>query len=101
LLISEHGLDASSLHASGPYGTLLKTDVLAAIKSGKGKKSSAAEKGAPPPQKSPQPSAIPSLEPKQSDSFEDLPNTQIRKVMLLVCEGKSSFESYHRQIGDC
>lgn len=81
LLISEHGLDASSLHASGPYGTLLKTDVLAAIKSGKGKKSSAAEKGALPSQKSPQPSAIPSLEPKQSDSFEDLPNTQIRKVI--------------------
>ncbi|KAJ6690562.1 hypothetical protein OIU85_006783 [Salix viminalis] len=39
LLISEYGLDASSLHASGPY------------------------------------------ESKQSDSFEDLPNTQIRKVI--------------------
>ncbi|KAJ6323092.1 hypothetical protein OIU77_012847 [Salix suchowensis] len=81
LLISEYGLDASSLHASGPYGTLLKSDVLAAIKSGKGRKSSTKEKGAPPLQKSPQPSAIPSPESKQSDSFEDLPNTQIRKVI--------------------
>ncbi|KAG5239614.1 dihydrolipoamide S-acetyltransferase family protein [Salix suchowensis] len=81
LLISEYGLDASSLHASGPYGTLLKSDVLAAIKSGKGRKSSTKEKGAPPSQKSPQPSAIPSPESKQSDSFEDLPNTQIRKVI--------------------
>ncbi|KAB5544067.1 hypothetical protein DKX38_012179 [Salix brachista] len=80
LLISEYGLDASSLHASGPYGTLLKSDVLAAIKSGKGRKSSTKEKGAPPSQKSPQPSAIPSPESKQSDSFEDLPNTQIRKM---------------------
>ncbi|KAJ6727356.1 PYRUVATE DEHYDROGENASE PROTEIN X COMPONENT MITOCHONDRIAL [Salix purpurea] len=78
LLISEYGLDASSLHASGPYGTLLKSDVLAAIKSGKGRKSSTKEKGAPPSQKSPQPSTIPSPESKQSDSFEDLPNTQIR-----------------------
>ncbi|KAF9676596.1 hypothetical protein SADUNF_Sadunf08G0019000 [Salix dunnii] len=81
LLISEYGLDASSLHASGPYGTLLKNDVLAAIKSGKGRKSSTKEKGTPPPQKSPQPSAIPSPESKQSDSFEDLPNTQIRKII--------------------
>lgn len=101
LLISEYGLDASSLHASGPYGTLLKSDVLAAIKSGKGRKSSTKEKGAPPSQKSPHPSAIPSPESKQSDSFEDLPNTQIRKVMPLVYEGKLNFESYHRQIGDC
>ncbi|CAK7325336.1 unnamed protein product [Dovyalis caffra] len=80
LLISEHGLDAPSLQASGPYGTLLKSDVLAAIKSGKGRKSSTKEKGAPPPQKSPQPSGTPLPESKQSDSFEDLPNTQIRKM---------------------
>ncbi|KAJ6727355.1 DIHYDROLIPOAMIDE ACETYL/SUCCINYL-TRANSFERASE-RELATED [Salix purpurea] len=84
LLISEYGLDASSLHASGPYGTLLKSDVLAAIKSGKGRKSSTKEKGAPPSQKSPQPSTIPSPESKQSDSFEDLPNTQIRKLRRYV-----------------
>ncbi|KAM5555874.1 hypothetical protein ABKV19_023676 [Rosa sericea] len=36
LLIQEHGLDASSLRASGAHGRLLKGDVLAAIKSGIG-----------------------------------------------------------------
>lgn len=36
LLITEHGLDALSIMASGPHGTLLKGDVLSAIKSGKG-----------------------------------------------------------------
>lgn len=34
LLIAHHGLEPSSLWASGPRGTLLKGDVLAAIKSG-------------------------------------------------------------------
>lgn len=84
LLISEHALDSSSLLASGPFGTLLKSDVLAAIKSGKGRKSSTKEKGAPAAQKSPQPSTTPLPQSKshlqQADSFEDLPNTQIRKV---------------------
>ncbi|KAG8480588.1 hypothetical protein CXB51_024524 [Gossypium anomalum] len=83
LLISEYGLDASSLKASGPHGTLLKGDVLAAIKSGKGSpKISPSEKSKPSPQTSSQksPSARPeSKAPEQSDSFEDLPNTQIRK----------------------
>ncbi|XVE99152.1 hypothetical protein REPUB_Repub03eG0172700 [Reevesia pubescens] len=86
LLISEYGLDASSLKASGPHGTLLKGDVLAAIKSGKvSSKISSSEKKKPSPQTSPQksPSARPEpkTHPKQSDSFEDLPNTQIRKVI--------------------
>ncbi|KAA3482100.1 dihydrolipoyllysine-residue acetyltransferase component 1 [Gossypium australe] len=85
LLISEYGLDASSLKASGPHGTLLKGDVLAAIKSGKGSpKISPAEKSKPSPQTSSQksPSARPeSKATQQSDSFEDLPNTQIRKVI--------------------
>ncbi|TYH51138.1 hypothetical protein ES332_D10G253700v1 [Gossypium tomentosum] len=85
LLISEYGLDASSLKASGPHGTLLKGDVLAAIKSGKGSpKISPSEKSKPSPQTSSQksPSARPeSKAPQQSDSFEDLPNIQIRKVI--------------------
>ncbi|XP_021625730.1 dihydrolipoyllysine-residue acetyltransferase component 1 of pyruvate dehydrogenase complex, mitochondrial isoform X2 [Manihot esculenta] len=85
LLISEHGLDASSLKASGPHGTLLKGDVLAAIKSGKGSSSkpSPKGKGAPSPPKGLQASttALPESYPQQSDSFEDLPNTQIRKVI--------------------
>lgn len=86
LLISEYGLDISSLKASGPHGTLLKGDVLAAIKSGKAssKSSSPAEKASPSPQIHPQTSTVasPSLKPslQESDSFEDLPNTQIRKV---------------------
>lgn len=87
LLISEHGLDASSLKASGPHGTLLKGDVLAAIKSGKGSSSkpSPKGKGAPSPPKGLQASttALPESYPQQSDSFEDLPNTQIRKVFSI------------------
>ncbi|XP_022742043.1 dihydrolipoyllysine-residue acetyltransferase component 1 of pyruvate dehydrogenase complex, mitochondrial isoform X1 [Durio zibethinus] len=86
LLISEYGLDASSLKASGPHGTLLKGDVLAAIKSGKGSsKFSSSEKKKPSPQTSPQKSSSlrpqSTTHPQQSDSFEDLPNTQIRKVI--------------------
>lgn len=85
LLISEHGLDASSLQASGPYGTLLKGDVLAAIKSGKvsSRISSHTEKTSP----SPLPQTSTAVSPgsksdlELSDSFEDFPNTQIRKVI--------------------
>ncbi|KAH9704241.1 Dihydrolipoyllysine-residue acetyltransferase component 1 of pyruvate dehydrogenase complex [Citrus sinensis] len=83
LLIPEHGLDASSLQASGPYGTLLKGDVLAAIKSEKAssRSSSHTEKTSPSfhPQTSPAVSQGSNLE--LSDSFEDLPNTQIRKAI--------------------
>ncbi|WRX12916.1 Biotin/lipoyl attachment - like 3 [Theobroma cacao] len=86
LLISEYGLDASSIKASGPHGTLLKGDVLAAIKSGKGSsKISSSEKIKTSPEASPQKSTSARLEsktqPQQSDSFEDLPNTQIRKII--------------------
>ena len=88
LLISEYGLDASSLKASGPHGTLLKGDVLAAIKSGKlSSKISSYEKKKQSPQTSPQKSSSARPEskthPQQSDSFEDLPNTQIRKVYFI------------------
>lgn len=85
LLINEHGLDASSLQASGPRGTLLKGDVLDAIKSGKGsaRASSTAKKS--PPQVQPQASSSASksvgTRKQQSDSFEDQPNSQIRKVI--------------------
>ena len=85
LLIPEHGLDASSLQASGPYGTLLKGDVLAAIKSEKAssRSSSHTEKTSPSfhPQTSPAVSQGSNLE--LSDSFEDLPNTQIRQVKFI------------------
>uniref|UniRef100_A0ACD5ZQB8 Uncharacterized protein n=1 Tax=Avena sativa TaxID=4498 RepID=A0ACD5ZQB8_AVESA len=83
MLIKEHGLNASSLKASGPRGTLLKGDVLAALKSGTAS-SSAKEKTAPA-TPSPQPardSQAQSLTTSQkSDTFEDMTNTQIRKVI--------------------
>ncbi|TVU05128.1 hypothetical protein EJB05_48279 [Eragrostis curvula] len=83
ILIKEHGLDASSLKASGPRGTLLKGDVLAALKSG-ASSSSSKEKKAP---------ATPSSRPahdsqaqpattEKTDSYEDIPNSQIRKVSI-------------------
>ncbi|XP_057979505.1 dihydrolipoyllysine-residue acetyltransferase component 1 of pyruvate dehydrogenase complex, mitochondrial [Malania oleifera] len=87
LLIAEFGLDASSLKASGPRGTLLKGDVLAAIKSGKGSSrvSSSKENIPSSSQTHPQTSSAASPQskshPQQSDSFEDLPNSQIRKVI--------------------
>ncbi|KAF5742574.1 hypothetical protein HS088_TW09G00625 [Tripterygium wilfordii] len=82
LLILEHGLDSSSLNATGPYGTLLKADVLNAIKSGKGssRKTSSQEKKTPsPPPTTKAPQSRSNL--LQSDAFDDLPNTQIRKVI--------------------
>ncbi|KAL9268049.1 hypothetical protein AKJ16_DCAP21633 [Drosera capensis] len=87
LLISEFGLDVSSLSASGPHGTLLKGDVLTAIKSGIGAATSSASKVKASSlsriQDQPKPSASPEPKPKvsQSESFEDLPNSQIRKVI--------------------
>lgn len=85
LLILEHGLDASSLQASGPYGTLLKGDVLAAIKSGKvsSRISSHTEKTSPSPLPQTSTAVSPGLKSdlELSDSFEDFPNTQIRKVI--------------------
>ncbi|THG04298.1 hypothetical protein TEA_000762 [Camellia sinensis var. sinensis] len=86
LLITEHGLDASLIMASGPRGTLLKGDVLAAIKSGKASpKTSSKEKISQTPQIHPQTSHSASPESKshlqQPDSYENFPNSQIRKVI--------------------
>ncbi|XP_059446842.1 dihydrolipoyllysine-residue acetyltransferase component 1 of pyruvate dehydrogenase complex, mitochondrial isoform X2 [Corylus avellana] len=87
LLITEYGLDSSTLKASGSHGTLLKGDVLSAIKAGKGssKVSSSKEKAPTSPQTTLKASATVSPDTrshlKQSDSFEDLPNSQIRKVI--------------------
>ncbi|CAN1318844.1 Dihydrolipoyllysine-residue acetyltransferase component 1 of pyruvate dehydrogenase complex, mitochondrial [Linum perenne] len=91
MLISEHGLDVSSLNPSGFDGTLLKTDVMEAIRSGKGskRKSETKEKVAPSSQKSEQPSST--TPPLHSDSFEDIPNSQIRKVIAKrLLESKQS-----------
>lgn len=83
MLIAEFGLDKSSLRATGPRGTLLKGDVLAAIKSGKVSRKS--KDNIPLPQAHPQtnPSASLGLNVhlQRPDSFEDLPNSQIRKVI--------------------
>ncbi|KAG9455011.1 hypothetical protein H6P81_007915 [Aristolochia fimbriata] len=95
LLISEHGLDASSLKASGPRGTLLKGDVIAAIKSGKG--SFKASK--PSVEKTTVSSETPQVTPVKDsksgadhiDSHDDLPNSQIRKVIAKrLLESKQS-----------
>ncbi|KAF3434129.1 hypothetical protein FNV43_RR25232 [Rhamnella rubrinervis] len=79
VLITEHGIDISSVKASGPHGTLLKGDVLDAIKSGNksSKVPSSKEKTVP----SPTTSTETKSHLQQSDAFEDLPNSQIRKVI--------------------
>uniref|UniRef100_M8C400 Dihydrolipoamide acetyltransferase component of pyruvate dehydrogenase complex n=1 Tax=Aegilops tauschii TaxID=37682 RepID=M8C400_AEGTA len=83
MLIKEHGLNASLLKASGPRGTLLKGDVLAALKSGTAL-SSAKEKTAPA-APSPQPARDSQVHSQttspKSGTFEDITNTQIRKVI--------------------
>ncbi|KAJ4767063.1 Dihydrolipoamide acetyltransferase component of pyruvate dehydrogenase complex [Rhynchospora pubera] len=77
LLIKEHGLEKSLLKASGPRGTLLKGDVLAAVKSG-----SFAKKSSPSEEKSPAKASPPSQTGKDKlDTYEDLPNSQIRKII--------------------
>lgn len=82
LLIMEYGLDASTLKASGPYGTLLKGDVLAAIKSGKASPKPASNEKASSFQSRQQDAASQESRShlKQTDTFEDFPNSQIRKV---------------------
>lgn len=81
VLISEHGLEPTSLKASGAHGTLLKADVLAAIKSGevsprlsKDKEHSIEVSLSATTVKETKASV------KESGSFEDIPNSQIRKV---------------------
>lgn len=83
LLITEYGLDASTLNATGPHGTLLKGDVLSAIKSGKLSPKPASSKEKAPPSPSHQVSASQESKSdlKQSDAYEDFPNSQIRKVI--------------------
>ncbi|OVA17885.1 Biotin/lipoyl attachment [Macleaya cordata] len=97
LLIAEFGLDASLLKASGPRGTLLKGDVLTAIKSGKGssRTSHASKVKTPPsPQTLPQISHVSSSESRSQlqhlDSHEDFPNSQIRKAARRLLESKQS-----------
>ncbi|XP_073019851.1 dihydrolipoyllysine-residue acetyltransferase component 1 of pyruvate dehydrogenase complex, mitochondrial-like isoform X3 [Primulina eburnea] len=96
ILIAEHGLDTSLIAASGPRGTLLKGDVLAAMKSGKGStKISESQKSSPSPTTQPQTSSSTSVGLKsivqQTDAYKDLPNSQIRKVIATrLLESKQS-----------
>lgn len=82
ILITEHGLDTSSLKASGSHGTLLKGDVLSAIKSGIGSSSKEKAKPSPQVQRETTPASSTGIKShlKKEDSFEDFPNSQIRKV---------------------
>ncbi|WCJ19193.1 Dihydrolipoyllysine-residue acetyltransferase component 1 of pyruvate dehydrogenase complex mitochondrial [Euphorbia peplus] len=74
--------DESKGKASGSHGTLLKSDVLEAIKSGKGTSRKSSPKAVPSPQGRPQSSSqVPESHSQKSDDFEDIPNTQIRKVI--------------------
>ncbi|KAF0896955.1 hypothetical protein E2562_030961 [Oryza meyeriana var. granulata] len=83
LLIKEHRLDQSVLKASGPRGTLLKGDVLAALKSGAS--SSATKENNVPATPSSQPThdsqsqSVTALQ--NNDTYKDIPNCQIRKVI--------------------
>ncbi|XP_076943961.1 dihydrolipoyllysine-residue acetyltransferase component 1 of pyruvate dehydrogenase complex, mitochondrial [Bidens hawaiensis] len=96
LLIAQHKLDASSITATGPRGTLLKSDVLNAIKSGTGAtKSSSSElktsSSKSQPQSQSQTHASVSSDVQQSDSYVDIPNSQIRKVIAKrLLESKQS-----------
>ncbi|GJN22947.1 hypothetical protein PR202_gb10557 [Eleusine coracana subsp. coracana] len=83
ILIKEHGLDVSSLRASGPRGTLLKGDVLAALKSGATSSSTKEEKAPAAPSSQPaRDSQVHSAStPQKTDTYEDIPNSQIRKVI--------------------
>lgn len=92
-LLAEFDLDISSLKGTGPRGTLLKGDVLAAIKSGAGiNKSSDAsklQKRATPPEVEKAPSSRTSVQPslpvESSGLYEDIPNSQIRKAGFFLC----------------
>ncbi|KAE9619264.1 hypothetical protein Lal_00047528 [Lupinus albus] len=78
LLITEYGLDASTLNASGSLGTLLKGDVLSAIKSRKLSQKPASKDKASHQQVA---ASQESKSNKQLDAYEDFPNSQIRKVI--------------------
>ncbi|KAL0317296.1 UNVERIFIED_CONTAM: pyruvate dehydrogenase complex, mitochondrial [Sesamum angustifolium] len=96
LLLMEHGLDASSIMASGPRGTLLKGDVLAAIQSGKGSAKVSGSKENisslhPAPPHPPSASTGSKSSVQQAAAYEDLPNSQIRKVIATrLLESKQS-----------
>lgn len=89
LLIAEHGIDVSSLKASGPRGTLLKGDVLALIKDrgGSQQKSLSSDRKTSTSAHSvqqPVASSASEIPLHVTDAYEDLQNSQIRKVCSLL-----------------
>jgi len=100
LLIAEYGLDASTLNATGHYGTLLKGDVLSEIKSGKLSPKAASSKEKVTSSQSHQQVAASKSDLEQSDAYEDFPNSQIRKVgpsniSCLLIRFFNSFNAYY------
>lgn len=100
LLITEHGINASSLKASGPRGTLLKGDVLTFINGRDGsqqitsseKKVLTSEKKTATAASSPPTGTHAPVK----DAYEDLPNSQIRKVIAKrLLESKRSIPHFY------
>lgn len=93
-LLIESGLDISQMQGTGPRGMVLKGDVLAAMKSGM--KPQAKKAGAPAPTASKKGAPGKSLEATGSPlSYEDIPNTQIRKVFsALHLAYQTDFQTY-------
>jgi len=93
-LLIESGLDISQIQGTGPRGMVLKGDVLAAMKSGT--KPQVKKAGAPAPTASKKGAPGKSLEATGSPlSYEDIPNTQIRKVFsALHLAHYTDFQTY-------
>lgn len=85
-LLAESGLNVSQIQGTGPGGMIIKGDVLAAIKGGMkplaGDKAGDKVKGAAAQTDAAAPKSAPSKAPTPDTSltFEDIPNTPIRKV---------------------
>lgn len=89
-LLAESGLDASQIQGTGPRGIIVKGDVLAAVKGGMKPQAGepviddAAKKDTLPSKvssKAPSKTLSKAPAPHTSLSFEDIPNSQIRKVL--------------------
>lgn len=77
-LLAESGLDASQIQGTGPRGAVVKGDVLAAVKGGMKPQAGGAAKSTAPKKSAPSKAATPDT----PLSYEDLPNSPIRKVLL-------------------
>ncbi|PKA51817.1 Dihydrolipoyllysine-residue acetyltransferase component 1 of pyruvate dehydrogenase complex, mitochondrial [Apostasia shenzhenica] len=98
LLIAEHGIDAASLKPSGPRGTLLKGDVLSVIKFGGYSRQTKEQtsKSAHSVQETTSPHDPSGFPSHAADAYEDLPNSQIRKVIAKrLLESKQSTPHFY------